>query len=70
MNTKELKAEMVRHGYTMAKLAEVIGIKKTSMYRKMHGKTQFKQREMCIIKNSLGLTSEKLEQIFFSELVS
>lgn len=70
MNYNELNAEIVRSGLSIPKMASVVGIGKKTMYQKMRGERQFKQREILIIKNTLELTSEQVNNIFFVDCVS
>ena len=70
MNTMELKAEIVRKGYSVPVLAKEIGISKKALYCKMTGKSNFKLNEMRKIINILNLTNEKILYIFFERSAS
>lgn len=66
MKSNELKAEMIRKGLTVPKMADVIGVEKSAFYRKLRGQTQFKQKEICAIKATLGLSNDDIDNIFFT----
>jgi len=70
MNTKELKAEMVRNGYTAPHLANEIGISKKALYCKLSGKSHFKLNEIYRVIGVLGLNSDKILSIFFEDQIS
>lgn len=66
MNEMELRGEMVKHGFTMAKLAEAIGIGKKAMWNKLTGKSDFKQSEIKKICSVLNLDNDQIIAIFFA----
>ena len=66
MNILDLKAEIVRHGLTIPRLAELIGIDKKTMYSRINGETSFKQDEIVKISQALKLTDEQILSIFFT----
>ena len=70
MNSNELKAEIVRNGLTIPKLAKKIGIGKKALYQKLAGKTMFNQKEIVKISKELNLSKETMFFIFFADLVS
>lgn len=68
MNNKKLRAAMVLQGVSMARLATLLEISKSALYRKMNGKSQFTQSEM--LKAITGLSLDKPADIFFDTKVS
>lgn len=66
VNVLELKAECVRHNYTIESLAKAIEINKVTMYRKLNGESSFTREEMQAIRNKLSLNDEMFLKIFFS----
>ena len=70
MNGRELMSEIVLNGLTMSKLANIIGISRTALYRKIKGVSEFSQSEISLISNTLKLNSDKMISIFFSPKVS
>ena len=70
MNSQELKAEMVRKGYTIPILAEKIGISKKAFYCKLKGKSDFRLDEIKKIIDILELNHDKILFIFFENSAS
>jgi hypothetical protein len=65
MKSNELKAEIIRNGFTVKKIATAIGIQESTFYRKLRGDTQFKQCEILALKQILGLSNDDIIDIFF-----
>ena len=65
MHYNDLKAEMIRKGLSIPKAAEALGISKKTLYQKMRGKTQFKQKEMSALRDILSLSEEQMRELFF-----
>lgn len=53
-------------GYTMTKMADVLDINVTTLYRKMNGESDFTRAEMQTIKNALALSIMESNEIFFA----
>lgn len=70
MNVNELKAELVRQGVSLRTLATILGIDRSTLYKKMSGRTQFLQSEIAKIGEILHLDSNKIVAIFFDNKVS
>ena len=66
MNIRALMAELAYNDCSVAKLANTLGISKTSVYRKLSGQTEFTRSEIAAMKSSLNITGEKILNIFFS----
>lgn len=67
MNTALFKYCTTRAGFSLAKLADVLGINPATLYRKMTGESDFTRAEMTLIKECLDLTFEEVEKIFFTD---
>lgn len=52
----EIKIAMIKKEITIDQLAKLLGISKSSLYRKMHGKTAFKMPEAKRIVEILGVS--------------
>ena len=70
MNSRELKAQMVRRGMSVDQLCEIIKISRTSWFRKVAGTSLFTQGEISGIRNALNLDDQQVLDIFFSKEVS
>lgn len=70
MNTKELKAQMIRSEKTTEQLCYAIGISKSTWFRKIKGESEFTQSEIAGLKSELNLDDHLVDIIFFSGKVS
>ena len=70
MNSRLLKATIVKNGDTQEKLAEAMGLQTSGLNMRINGHTEFRRNEINFIKNRYGLTSDEIDSIFFTELVS
>ena len=70
MNKLKLKAAMALEGLTADKVCAEIGISTTSWWRKMTGKSQFTQTEICRMREILKLNPEQTVEIFFDTEMS
>lgn len=66
MNKTELEVVMLRKGIKTAKLAEIIGINKTTLYRKLTS-GKFERSEIMKIRDALELTDADTIRIFFDD---
>lgn len=68
MNERKLLSVMAENGDTQTALADAIGISRTRLCMKIHGKrgASFTQPEILAIKQRYSLTGEKVDEIFFS----
>ena len=68
-NTNLLKARMVERGDTdcIAKLAELLGVSRTTASNKMNGKTPFNQTEIALISEEYILSDEDIRKIFVKD---
>lgn len=68
MNKLELEIAMMRKGINAVSLAEIVGISRSTFYRKMNGDSEFTQGEIQRIVDALDLESPM--GIFFTPKVS
>lgn len=62
----KLLGRMRECGYTQEKLAQVIGISKSSLNLKLKNKANFYHPEMKKICEALNITGEDVEAVFFT----
>lgn len=70
MNSNLLKATIVKNGDTQEKLAEAMGLQTSGLNLRINGKMEFRRNEINFIKQRYALSSEEIDSIFFTELVS
>ncbi len=66
MRIRELMSELTYKNCNVAELAKALGLSKTSVYRKLSGKSDFTCSEIEKIKARLDMSDEVLVKIFFS----
>lgn len=66
MNTQKLKAKIVENGMNVERLAELVEIDRSSMYRKLNNFEKITIGEAKKIKAVLGLSDEEASDIFFA----
>lgn len=64
MNANRLKAKIVENGLNISKTAELIGVSKSSLYRKLNGSDRLTINEAAKLKNILELTDLEALEIF------
>lgn len=67
---KELKVLLLRRNNTYDDLAECVGTTKTTIIRKIFGRSQWSWDEMLKIKEHYELTDEEFMNIFFNREVT
>ena len=70
MNSRELKAEMVRNGKSVDDLCSALGISRSAWFRKVGGDSQFTQGEIMGLRFELSLDDHQTAKIFFDDKVS
>lgn len=71
MNRNELRIEMIRHGDNGEDLAKALGISRQTLSRKMQDEAaEFTQKEIGHIKTRYGLSADRIDEIFFANIVS
>lgn len=66
MNANKLKGKIAEKGLNIAKVADLTGIKKSSLYRKLHNYERVTVADAIKLKNALGLTDLEALDIFLS----
>lgn len=70
-NVDKLKGAIKEKRLSPEKVAEIIGIDKSTMYRKLNnGGDEFTIKQADIISQALCLTAEEAQAIFFSQYVA
>lgn len=62
-----LEAACKRKGLTNAHVADLLGMDESTFYRKRKGLTDFTRKEIQKLRSILALTSEDVDEIFFTE---
>ena len=71
VNTNKLKGKIVECGMNISELAELIGIDKATLYRKINANGQtITIKEADLISKELKLSKEEVNDIFFSQFVA
>lgn len=71
VNVKKLKEKMREKGWNVEKLSKVIGIDKSTFYRKLNNNgLEFTVKEVDMIAKNLKLTYDEVNDIFFSQFVA
>ena len=70
MNKLKLKAAMALEDLTADRVCAEVGISTTSWWRKVSGKSQFTQTEICRLRQILKLSPEQTVEIFFDPEMS
>ena len=71
VNTNKLKGKIVECGMNISELAELIGIDKATLYRKINANGEaITIREADMISKELKLSREEVNDIFFSQYVA
>ena len=65
MNVKKLKSKLVEKGMNVEGLAQVLGIDRSTMYRKIANVKTMTIKDAQEIKVALNLTSTEARDIFF-----
>lgn len=71
VNVNKLKGKIVENGLTIEKLANSIGLDKSTLYRKLNNQGEtFTIREANLICKELKLSGQEATVIFFSQYVA
>ena len=54
------------NGLTFKDISNILGIKESTLYRKMSGESDFTRNEIQLFREKLGLTAEETDNIFFA----
>ena len=70
-NINMLKGKIVEKGTNVSELAEIIGVNKSTLYRKLRNNgEEISIKEAGLIIKSLNLNLDEVNAIFFSEFVA
>lgn len=71
VNINKLKGKIVERGMSMETLADLTGLSRATLYRKINANGEdFTIREADSIAHALELTYEEVNAIFFSQFVA
>lgn len=71
VNINKLKGRIIESGMNVEKVAELIGMDKSTLYRKINSNGEsFTIKEADLIANALNLTYHEVNAIFFSQFVA
>lgn len=70
VNTKKLKKIIYERGHTQQELADLIGIDRSTFYRKMKNGGDFSVKEARKLAEKVPLTNLEAVDIFFSQEVA
>ena len=63
---KRFRAKIIENGLTFKDISNILGIKESTLYRKMSGESDFTRNEIQLFREKLGLTAEETDNIFFA----
>lgn len=66
-DTKSLKIAIMMSGISQEEIAYQLGITRETLWRKINNITEFKAREIMLLRDILHLSNEQRDAIFFSE---
>jgi transcriptional regulator with XRE-family HTH domain len=70
MKVNEFKAEVVRKGMTLEEFADAANLTRTTLWRRLGNPKEFTLAEIKSAASVLGLSGEKVIDIFFEDKVS
>lgn len=71
VNVGKLKGKIVENGLSVKKLADMIGVNRSTLYRKLSHKGEtFTIKEASLIARALKLSAEEVNVIFFDQIVA
>ena len=70
MNVNKLKGKITERGLSIKKLAGMIGVDRSSLYRKLGNAEKITIGEASKMKDALELTNEEASDIFFGNNVA
>lgn len=68
-NTPKLQGKMREKGFSLATLADAIGLSSTGLFNKVHNHKEFLISEVQAITSELNLSDEEVQEIFFGKKV-
>lgn len=71
MNVKKLKGKIIEKGTNVAELAKIIGVNKSTLYRKLKNNgDDISIKEAKSMINALQLNLEEVNAIFFNQFIA
>ena len=70
MNGEELQRQIRVEAKTVDQLCAVLGICRSAWFRKVGGRSEFTQSEICCLRRELDLDDQLTAAIFFNDKVS
>lgn len=71
VNIKKLRGKMVERGINVEQMAQIIGVDRSTMYRKLNSEGEnISIKEASIMAKELGLSFKEVNEIFFDENVA
>lgn len=70
VNILKLKGKIVEKGFNVERLAESTEVSKHVLYQRLKKSEDFTVKEVVAIANVLDLSSEELNDIFFSNIIA
>ena len=67
MNADKLRGRIIEAGMTIEMMADKLGINASTLSRKLKGTTEFTRKEIRAIRDLLGLDSDDVDSIFFTD---
>lgn len=62
----KFKAKIIESGLSVEKLANILGINVVTLYRKINGISDFSRSEIQIIRQTLNMSPQTMDEIFFA----
>lgn len=65
-NTRLLEGAIARSGKTKKELAKILNLSEMGLYKKISAQTEFKGKEIAILRDVLSLSSSEMTEIFLT----
>lgn len=66
-NKNLFRAKIAENGVTTKKVAQLMGINETTLYRKINGESDFTRNEIQLFKKEFELSGDEVDSIFFAK---
>ncbi len=66
-NKNKFKSKVIEKGFSIAKIAELLGINQATLHRKVKGQSEFTRSEIQMLRLALNLDTKTIEDIFFAD---
>lgn len=66
LDRNKLKGKIVECGFSMEKIAQILGINPATLYRKLTMESEFTRNEIAALKTALNLSLQEIDDIFFA----